>query len=287
MKHIAVINDLSGAGRCSLTIALPVLSVMGIEASPLPTAVLSNHTGFPYTASFDFTPEMEAFFKAWEQNGFHFDGVLIGYLANPLQAEMICRFIAHERAANADFCVILDPAMADNGHLYRNLPENQAEAMRLLFREADLSCPNLTEACLLGDFDYEGMKETMDSLESDAGRLMVLHSLFSELSHMTGGTVLITGIEDGENLINAVSEPGKDIYFVRARKSGGSRPGTGDLFSAVIAGAVFGGRSIRESTAEACEFTREVIAHSEEVFPGNSRELLFEECLFRLLPESR
>jgi len=150
MKRILTIQDLSCVGRCSLTVALPILSAMGLSCSVLPTAVLSTHTGFPEPHIRSLTEDMEPICDHWQKIGAEFDGILVGYLANPEQAEAVLQVMQ-----TFDCPVILDPAMADHGKLYSGITQDHVEAMRDLSSMAEVLIPNVTEAAMLTGVPYQ------------------------------------------------------------------------------------------------------------------------------------
>ena len=269
MKRIAIINDLSGVGRSSLSIQLPVVSALGVTACPVPTAILSSHTAFNEVSKVNFSDYMKAYFDAWDKNNFRFDGILIGYLGDEKEQAIIEQFILRQKEKNPDIKVILDPVMADQGKLYRHMSDRNIEALRSLAYLADLICPNLTEAAFLVDYDYEGFKETLDSCNHDSAKAIVFNALLSALHHITKGTVVITGVEDiSENnedcLLNILSESDGDVRFIRNPKTGNSRPGTGDLFSAILAAEFVKDTDTEKSCRLAADFIGRAVKHSEE-----------------------
>ena len=152
VKRIAVINDLSGLGKCSLTAAIPVLSVMGVQACPLPTAILSNQTGYESYYYDDYTKHMDAYTDEWSKRGLTLDGIYTGFLGSELQAEKILRFI--DVFQKPDTLLLVDPVMGDSGHTYDIYTETFGTQMKRLVQRADVITPNLTELCLLTDIDY-------------------------------------------------------------------------------------------------------------------------------------
>ncbi len=269
MKRLAVMNDLSGVGRSSLAIELPVISALHVQACPVPTKILSNHTGFSHVAQMDAAPSLEDYFHAWSENGFYMDGLLAGYLGHPDQAAEILQYFSDlcETAAalgKQKPVLLLDPVMADHGKLYKNMDERYITAAQALMAEADVCFPNLTEAALIADCDYEALQETLLSCQSDAGRAMVLHAIFSELQHFTKGDIVITGIEDGESLLNVLSSKDGELHFFRNEKTGQNRPGTGDLFSAIVSAEYINGIPLSESIPHAGHFIADAIAYSEK-----------------------
>ena len=275
IKKLALINDLCSVGRCSLSIQIPVVSTLGITACPIPTAVLSNHTAFPHVSSTGLGEVMEERLETLSENNIHFDGILIGYLGDCTDLRALDAYLEAEKQRNPALRIFLDPAMADHGRLYRGMTEEHIEAMRALCRKADIICPNLTEAAFLADFDYEGLKETLDRCTSDATRGMVMHALLSELHHLSSGQIIVTGVEayaetaeetvtTPEVLINVVSEADGDLRFVEHARTGDARPGTGDLFSAIVASLCLRGEALENATRRAADFVALCIRHSEE-----------------------
>lgn len=275
IKKLALINDLCSVGRCSLSIQIPVVSALELSACPIPTAVLSNHTAFPHVSSTGLGEVMEERLEILSENNIHFDGILIGYLGDCTDLRALDAYLEAEKQRNPKLRIFLDPAMADHGRLYRGMTEEHIEAMRALCRKADLICPNLTEAAFLADFDYEGLKETLDRCTSDATRGMVMHALLSELHHLSSGQIIVTGVEayaetaeetvtTPEVLINVVSEADGDLRFVEHARTGDARPGTGDLFSAIVASLCLRGEALENATRRAADFVALCIRHSEE-----------------------
>lgn len=275
LKKLALINDLCSVGRCSLSIQIPVVSTLGLTACPIPTAVLSNHTAFPHVSSTGLGEVMEERLETLRENDIHFDGILIGYLGDCTDLRALDAYLEAEKQRNPKLRIFLDPAMADHGRLYRGMTEEHIEAMRALCRKADLICPNLTEAAFLADFDYAGLKETLDRCTSDATRGMVMHALLSELHHLTSGQIIVTGVEayaetaeaaatTPEALINVVSEADGDLHFIEHARTGDARPGTGDLFSAIVASLCLRGETLENATRRAADFVALCIRHSEE-----------------------
>ena len=275
IKKLALINDLCSVGRCSLSIQIPVVTALQLSACPIPTAVLSNHTAFPHVSSTGLGAVMEERLETLSENDIHFDGILIGYLGDCTDLRALDAYLEAEKLRNPALRIFLDPAMADHGRLYRGMTEEHIEAMRALCRKADLICPNLTEAAFLADFDYAGLKETLDRCTSAATRGMVMHALLSELHHLTEGQIVVTGVEaypetaedratTPEALINVVSEADGDLRFVEHARSGDARPGIGYLFSAIVASLCLRGEELENATRRAADFVALCIRHSEE-----------------------
>ena len=151
-KRIALVNDITGFGRCSVTVELPLISAMKIQACPLPTAILSVHTGFPDHYLDDYTERMAPYIASWEKNGLAFDGICTGFLGSAEQIAIVLDFIRRFKGAGTR--VMVDPVMGDYGKLYPSYTQEMCDKMRSLLGVADLVTPNLTEACQLLDIPY-------------------------------------------------------------------------------------------------------------------------------------
>lgn len=152
-KKIAVINDLSGFGRCSIAVALPLISHLGVQCCPLPTAIFSNHTGFNSFYFDDYTHSMGPYMAEWEKLGLEFEGILTGFLGSEQQIGLVEQFI--ETFSTERTTVIMDPVMGDNGRPYATYTPELCQEMKRLVRHADILTPNLTEACILTDTPYQ------------------------------------------------------------------------------------------------------------------------------------
>ena len=159
-KKIAVINDLSGFGRCSLTAAISVISAMGIQACPLPTAILTAQTGYPHYYLDDYTDKMDIYRQEWQKMGQHFDGIYTGFVASEAQIDQIFHFI--ETFHTQDTFLLVDPVMGDDGIKYDMFTPKLLEKMKALAEAADIITPNLTELCLLTDASYDTIMEITD-----------------------------------------------------------------------------------------------------------------------------
>ena len=170
--RVAAVHDLSGLGRCSLSVILPVLSVMGVQCCPLPTAVLSAHTAFPAakSASFlDLTPEMEQGARHWRELGMDFDAIYSGFLGSARQISVLRQFIHDFR--REDTLVLVDPVMGDHGKVYRTYTPEMCRLMGELAAQADLITPNATEAAILLEEDYANAPTTQAGMENWLARL--------------------------------------------------------------------------------------------------------------------
>ena len=248
-KKVAVINDLSGASRCSLTTALPVISSLGINCSVMPTALLSNHTGHDHYFFEDCTSQMKEFAKNWEKMELEFDSIYSGFLGTEEQIDIVSEFIAEFKKENTK--IIIDPVMGDNGEIYTTYTSRMCDKMKELVRIADVITPNLTEACMLTGIDYVGEHPDDDTLRKICEGLCTLGAK----------SVVLTGCKD-ENLISNI------VYSDGVCKKYSSAlipkyfTGTGDTFASLICGLVTMGKTVFESVEFATEFIHKCASYS-------------------------
>lgn len=245
VRRIAAIHDLSGIGRTSLMAVIPILSTMGFNVCPLPTAILSNHSQYPDFSFLDLTEEMPRIIDQWEKLGVTFDAIYTGYMGSPRQIEIVCGFI--ERFRTADTLVVVDPVLGDNGHLYSKMTQEMVEEMRLLACRADVLTPNLTEAFALLDRPYKTDCTTEE-----------LKDLIGELSEMGPDTVIITGVpvpgQSGLTSVIARSKSDLRTWKVTCPYLPAHYPGTGDSFTSVITGSLLQGDSLPIALDRAAQF---------------------------------
>ena len=240
-KKIAVINDLSGFGRCSLTAAISVLSAMGVQACPLPTAILTAQTEYPSYYCDDYTDKMEIYRSEWKKMGQKFDGIYTGFVASEAQIGHIFDFIDTFRTP--DTFLLVDPVMGDDGITYDVFTSSLLEQMKKLALQADIITPNMTELCLLTDFNYPELVSHTDI--SQLTDLILL--LGKKLCKMGPSHVIVTGIQFTEDGIRKmgnlyISDIGHTL--VSFPYVGGSYSGTGDLFASCLAAGIARGKDI-------------------------------------------
>ncbi|HJA11154.1 MAG TPA: pyridoxamine kinase [Candidatus Duodenibacillus intestinavium] len=245
VRRIAAIHDLSGIGRTSLMAVIPILSTMGFNVCPLPTAILSNHSQYPDFSFLDLTEEMPRIIDQWEKLGVTFDAIYTGYMGSPRQIEIVCGFI--ERFRTADTLVVVDPVLGDNGHLYSKMTQEMVEEMRRLACRADVLTPNLTEAFALLARPYKTDCTTEE-----------LKDLIAELSEMGPDTVIITGVpvpgQSGLTSVIARSKSDLRTWKVTCPYLPAHYPGTGDSFTSVITGSLLQGDSLPIALDRAAQF---------------------------------
>lgn len=282
MKKIALINDLSGFGKCSLTAAIPVISVMGMQACPLPTAVLSAQTGFANYYCHDFTDRMDLFTKHWKEMGESFDGIASGYMASPLQIEKVLYFLELFKEKNTIY--LADPIMGDHGKTIKIFSEDLLKGMQQLTLQADVMTPNLTELCILTETDYE----KIIAYKNDVDYLKRIEELCGKLlsKAKTSQTIIVTGIVQQKNekdFVGNLAVSKEESCYVETPYTGKSFSGTGDLFSSVICGSFVKGLSVKEAMEKATGFLQEAIEEATASGVSSTHGVYFEKYLSRLL----
>lgn len=276
-------------GKCSLTAAIPVISVMGIQACPLPTAVLSAQTGFPSYYCDDYTDRMDAIMEEWKKMDFYPDGIYTGFLADARQADKAVEFI--EQFAKEDTKILIDPVMGDNGEEYPIYTEALCEKMRFLVRRATVITPNLTEALLLlyGARRAHVLWKEL-SLMDEERLLKFTESTGKELSKEFDTEVVITGIdlparENHQEMGNLICKDGVQTW-VSTVKEGGSYSGTGDLFASVLSAGMVKEMDTVDSVRKAVKFLSKGI--HDAVLEGTDRNegICFERYLSELAAEN-
>ena len=278
---VAAVNDLSGFGRCSLTVAIPVLAAMGIQAAPLPTAILSNHTAYESCFFQDLTPSLPPYLEEWRKLGLSFSAIFTGFLGSQSQVDLVERFAADFRREDTLF--LADPVMGDDGALYSTYDSALCEGMARLAFQADVITPNLTEACLLAGADHREMTAP------GKDRLDRLFDLARELSRKGPWGVVITGVDPQEegmigNLVVDRKEGREELVTARAVPR--SFCGTGDVFASVLCGRLLQGRSLIQSAQSAASFVSAALAHSARENLPPLDGVAFEPCLPLLWKEN-
>lgn len=249
MKRIVTVQDISCVGKCSLTVALPIISAMGTEAAVLPTAVLSTHTMFKGFTFCDLTDEIEPISSHWKKENMDFDAVYTGYLGSARQIALTKDLIS--KFKGEDTLVLVDPAMADGGRMYTGFEKSFALEMATLCSVADIIVPNLTEASFMLGEEYvaEGYDEEY------------IKDMLKKLTALGCKTAVITGVsfeKDKLGVMSYDSESGEYFSYFRERIPE-SFHGTGDVFASTFLGALMRERSIGDSLKIATDFTVECI----------------------------
>lgn len=268
-KKLAVINDLSGFGRCSIAVELPIISAMKIQCCFVPTTIFSNHTGFASFFLEDFTDKMRSYMNEWRKLELHFQGICTGFLGSPKQIAIVSDFLRDFK--EKDTVVIVDPVMGDYGKMYPTYSMETCLKMRELIPLADIITPNLTEACILAGIPYE-----------EKWSRKKLLWLAQHLSAMGPEKVVITGIIQGEFIANYCYEKGKEPCMFRTVKAGTQRSGTGDIFASIVAADAVNGVPFEQSVKKAGRFIKKCIVKSIEMGIPLTDGVCFEEFLHNL-----
>ncbi|MDR1576912.1 MAG: pyridoxamine kinase [Deltaproteobacteria bacterium] len=273
LPRVAAIHDLSGFGRCSLTVVIPILSTMGFEVCPLPTAVLSAHTAIPGFQLFDLTPQLPGFIKHWRDLGLRFDGIYSGFLGSAQQAAMVSDFI--DAFSGPDCLVVVDPVMADYGSLYASMPPEMVGEMRRLCAKAHVITPNITEAALMLE------RPVPDRLEAEEVKEWLL-----ALTKLGPAQPVITSLP-------LVSRPGQSSVAAHNREDGrfwlAGRPyvpiqyhGTGDMFTSVLTGSLLQGDSLPVALDRSSQFVATAIRTTFGYSGLGHHEILLERAMTSL-----
>lgn len=281
-KKIAVINDLSGFGRCSLTAAISVITAMGVQACPLPTAILTAQTGYSSYYLDDYTEKMEYYRSEWAKMNQKFDGIYTGFVSSEAQIQQIFRFI--DTFYTSDTFLLADPVMGDNGEKFSFFTPGLLEQMKLLAKRADIITPNLTELCLLTDADLQYVNNLTDA--------ETLTKTASELarSFCEDGPahIIVTGISftDSEEVrqIGNLYVTKDTISFCAFPYIGESYSGTGDLFASCITAGIARGDSIPELMRLAGSFLEQALIDSVREYVPRNDGVNYEKYLSMLMP---
>ena len=267
MKRILTIQDISALGKCSATVALPIISAMGVECAVMPTAVLSTHTMFSGFTFHDLTDEMAPITQHWKNEGITYDAVYTGYLGSERQIELVGDIFDTFSGAK----IVVDPAMADNGKMYPAFTPAFAKQMARLCARADLILPNLTEACFMLDKEYieEGYNEKY------------IKDILTALTGLGAKTAMLTGVSFEKGKLGAMSynkESGEFYYYANTHLPVRFH-GTGDIFSSAVVGAMMSGRSVNEAMEIAVDYTLECIRLTMEDENANWYGVNFEQAM--------
>ena len=266
MKRIITIQDISCVGKCSLTVALPIISAMGVEACVLPTAVLSTHTAFKGFTFRDLTSDITPICEHWKQEKIHFDAIYTGYLGSFEQLDLMHKLIAD--FGGKDTLTIVDPCMADNGNLYPGFTQEFAFAMAKLCGKADVIVPNLTEASFMLGIEYKANGYDEDYIKK----------ILKDLVKLGAKKVVLKGVEFAEDQKELKGVKGKigiasydaqkdEFSWYFHEKLPKSFHGTGDIFASVLTGALMRGLSLEKSYSFAADYVvqsiKETISHAD------------------------
>lgn len=248
MKRILTIQDISCLGKCSITVALPVISAMGVETTILPTAVLSTHTMFQNFTVKDLTDQLVPITEHWKKEGIHFDAIYTGYLGSDEEIEIVKKIFAD--FGGDDTLIFVDPVMADHGKLYPAFDEAYAKHNASLCGAADIIVPNLTEACFMTGTEY---REDYDEA--------YIKDLLAKLAALGSKVVVLTGIAfgAGKNGVYGLDTVSGEYFAYENDHIDAAYHGTGDVFSSVSVGGIVRGLSYADAFALAADYTADTI----------------------------
>ena len=250
LKKVAAIHDISGVGKCSLTVALPIISAAGVECSVMPTAVLSTHTGgFEDFFFRDLTDDMIPIAKHWKKENIGFDAIYSGYLGSLAQIDIVRDIF--EMFRTPDTLIVVDPVMADYGKLYSRFTSDHVNGMAKLCGHADVIIPNRTEAAFMLEREYKDCPMTVEEVKD------ILYAL----SGLGARQVVLTGVYFGDSDLGAACYDAQTGHFdyVMDKRIEGMYHGTGDIFGSFLLGALVQGQKLADATKIAVHFTREAI----------------------------
>ncbi len=272
MKRIVTVQDISCVGKCSLTVAQPIISAMGVEAAIIPTAVLSTHTMFSGFTCRDLTDEIIPITEHWKKEGFEFDAVYTGYLGSFEQIDLMCDMFDRFKTDNT--LLFVDPAMADNGKLYPAFDEAFAKKMASLCAKADIIVPNITEAAFMTSMEY---REDYDEA--------YVKEMLLKLSELGAGISVLTGVGFEKGMTGAMGYDRNtgEYYYYSHEKIPMNYHGTGDIFSSTCVGAMMNGFSWKDALGIAAEYTAECIRITYEEKKGSWYGVHFEQAIPFLL----
>ena len=276
IKRVAVINDLSGFGKCSLSAAISVLSVMGHEACPMPTAVLTNQTGYKDFYSVDMTDAMPNYAKMWQMLGKSFDAIYSGFVSSERQIDIISDFI--EKFRTSDTLVLVDPVMGDNGKSYATYTKSICDKMCSLAKSADIITPNLTEFCIITDTDFE----YLNSFEQSNLFFEKISDVAISYIKRTGQQLVVTGINAGDMLYNGVFMTDRQPAFISSAQYGNGFSGTGDLMASIICGSLLNGNDLVEAVKKASAFIEKSVVDTIQNSYDRNDGINFEKYLYTL-----
>lgn len=270
VKKIALVNDITGFGRCSVAVALPIISALKVQCCLLPTAILSSHTGFDNFFFEDYTPKMREYINNWEKLGLDFDGICTGFLGSKEQINIVIEFL--EKFKTPNNIVIVDPVMGDYGELYCTYTKEMCKEMQNLIKFADVLTPNLTELCRLLDLPYPSETPTHEEL----------YTLCEKLSIQGPSKIVITGLQRNGYIENYIYESNKPHKVIKVEKIGEDRSGTGDVFSSIVSACVVKGEDFAASVEKATNFISKALKFTNELNLPTNYGVCFEEFLTEL-----
>lgn len=270
VKKVAIINDLSGIGRCSLTAAIPILSALGVQACPFPTAILSNQTEFDSFTFLDLTNEMVNYKNGLYKLGIEFDCIYSGFLGSESQIDIVLDFAKENKKS----LIVVDPVMGDNGIIYDTFNEEMCLKMKELISVADIVTPNLTEACILTKKEYKKYDTSDEEVEYMA----------REIANMGPEKVIITGIIRENKIYNFAYDRNIDKFLkVSTEYNNKSYSGTGDIFTSIVIGFLLNNHDLNFAIENASNYIGNVIEYTSKFNTNTKEGIMFERFLKELI----
>ena len=275
-KKIALINDVTGFGRCSIAVMAPIVSAMKIQAVTIPTAILSAHTQFPVFHFDDYTSHMTDYIETYKTLDLKFDGIATGFLGSLEQVDIVLDFIKYFK--KDDTFVLIDPVMGDYGKLYKTYTPEMCNKMKELVKYADVLTPNLTELCTLLDVPYPNSQISFDEIEE----------MCKELSKQGPKHIVVTGIDvNGTKIANFIYNENQEYQIITTDRIGDDRSGTGDVISSIIAGMCMNGHSLYKAVETAANYVSKCIKYCVDENVPNHYGLCFEMYLNELMEDNK
>ena len=269
MKKIVAINDLSGIGRCSLSVALPIISSLKVQCCPFPTSVLSSQTNYPEFSFLDLTSEMRTYYKKWIALNLNIDSIYTGFLGSSAQIDIVLDFIKE----NSHSLVLVDPILGDNGELYPIFDDCMCTKIKNLVRVASVTTPNLTEACILTNRDYNSLILTKDELVAIA----------KDISNLGPDKVVITGIVNNNTISNLAYDKTNDShFFISTNYNHKSYSGTGDIFASILSALLTKSYDFELAVKTATSFISSTITYTSQFDTDTNDGVMFENFLHLL-----
>ena len=262
LKKVAAINDLSGIGKCSLSVAIPLLSALKVQCCPFPTAILSSQTGFSEYTFLDLTNEMEKYSNTWKKLNLNIDTIYSGFLGSSSQIDIVRNFIK----SNPHAFVIVDPVLGDNGELYPIFNKDTCTKMKDLVIHSNLITPNITEACLLLNEDYK------DNFSEEE-----VITIAKKLSELGPSKVIITGIVRDNMIYNLSYDKEEDKAFTYGLEYNKcSYSGTGDIFVSIICGLITNNYDLEFAVKTASDFIYKCVSYTSKYEDDRNQGVMFE-----------
>ncbi len=262
IKKVAAIHDMSGIGKCSLTVAIPILSALKTQCCPFPTAILSSQTAYPKFSYCDLTSQMEEYAKVWKELNLNLDTIYSGFLGSIHQIDIVCNFIKN----NENAYIIVDPVMGDSGKYYDTFDDEICEKIKDLVKVSDLVTPNLTEACLLTKKKYHTnytLEETID--------------LAKEISDLGPEKVIITGLVIKDHIINVGFDKSTgEVFSYQTDYNHQYYSGTGDIFTSIVAGLITNDYNLFDSIKIATDFISKCVEYTSKYDIDHNNGVFFE-----------